>query len=205
MKDSDIRAALHRTEVRRLFQEEPYGRVIDELGIFEGAYRMDVAVVNASLHGYEIKSSVDNLDRLPGQQGHYNKVFDRITLVADARHIQRAMQIVPPFWGLIVAERRDGEVVLDEIWPARQNFGVEAFALCQLLWRAEALALLKVRKIANGMWNKPRKAMWKRLAKDVPLEDLRSLVRDTLRWRENWRADPDEDMGMTGVVSSAEV
>jgi hypothetical protein len=187
LKDSDIRLALHQTEIQRLLQDDPYSRVIDELGIFEGACRMDVAVVNGALHGYEIKSSVDNLDRLPSQQGYYNQVFDRITLVADACHITRAMQIVPPFWGLIVAERVNGAAVLNEIWPARQNFAVDPYSLCQLLWREEALLLLKKKNISNGMWNKPRSAMWRRLAKEVPIEELRSLVRDTLRWRDNWR------------------
>lgn len=187
LKDSDIRTTLHTTEIQRLLQEDPYSRIIDELGIFEGAFRMDVAVVNGSLHGYEIKSSVDNLVRLPGQQASYNKVFDRVTLVADACHIEKAMSMVPPFWGLIVAEKMDGKAVLNEIWPARQNFGVDAFSLCQLLWREEALSILKKKKIANGMWNKPRKAMWQRLAKEIALDELRACVRDTLRWRENWR------------------
>src|SRR5262245_4058494 len=109
LKDSDIRSALHQTEIQRLLQDDPYSRVVDELGIFEGACRVDVAVINGSLHGYEIKSSADTLERLPAQQSYYNQVFDRITLVADACHIEQAMQIVPPFWGLIVAEDFNGK------------------------------------------------------------------------------------------------
>ena len=114
-------------------------------------------------------------------------MFDRITLVADACHIKQAMEIVPRNWGLIVAENTGGRAVLNEIWPARQNFEIDAYSLCQLLWRKEALNLLRLKKIAGDMWNKPRKTMWKRLAKEVPLDELCCLVRDTLRWRENWR------------------
>ena len=73
---------------------------MDEFAILEGSGRIDVAVVNSKLHGYEIKSAVDTLERLPSQQESYSKVFDRITLVADERHIPEAVKILPPWWGL---------------------------------------------------------------------------------------------------------
>ena len=122
LKDLDIRTALHATEINRLCAADPSSRVVDELGIFEGACRMDVAVINGELHGYEIKSALDTLDRLPSQQSYYNQVFDRITLVADGCHIKKAMEIVPPSWGLIVADNVNGQAVLNEIWPARRNY-----------------------------------------------------------------------------------
>lgn len=160
--------------------------MIDELGIMEGAFRVDVAVVNGKLHGYEIKSAKDNLDRLPTQQSAYNKVFDKLTLVVDERHVENAVKLVPPCWGLMVAGVRNGSPYLDEIWPARLNFAVDPYVLCQLLWREEALAILRSKKLSLGLWNKPRKVLWRKLANNIELEELKKLVRNTLKSRTKW-------------------
>lgn len=45
--------------------------VVEELGLFHGASRVDLAVVGRSLHGYEIKSDRDSLDRLEQQAADY--------------------------------------------------------------------------------------------------------------------------------------
>ncbi len=60
--DSDIRAVLR----SRLFLKHPDEAdtvVIEELGLCRGQVRVDVAVVNGLLHGYEIKSDRDSLRR----------------------------------------------------------------------------------------------------------------------------------------------
>ena len=187
MKDADIRSILHSLEIPRLCAHEPDSLVIDELGIMEGAFRMDVAVVNGKLHGYEIKSAADNLDRLPSQQSAYNKVFDKLTLVVDERHVENAVKLVPPYWGLMVAGLRNGAPYIDEIWPARLNFEVDAYTVCQLLWRDEALALLRLKELAHGLWHKPRNVLWRKLANSVDLQELRALIRGTLQARRKWR------------------
>lgn len=186
MKDADIRSILHQLEIPRVCLNEPDSLVIDELGIMEGAFRVDVAVVNGKLHGYEIKSAKDNLDRLAAQQCAYNKVFDKLTLVVDERHVENAVKLVPPCWGLMVAGLRNGSPYLDEIWPARLNFDVDPYVLCQLLWREEALALLRKKKLSLGLWHKPRKVLWRKLANCVEKEELKTLVRSTLKARTKW-------------------
>lgn len=187
VKDADIRSILHLLEIPKLCESDPESRVIDELGIMEGAFRMDVAVVNNKLHGYEIKSAADNLDRLPSQQSAYNKVFDKLTLVVDERHVEHAVKMVPPCWGLMVAGLRSGTPYIDEIWPARLNFDVDPYTVCQLLWRDEALALLRQKHLCFGLWKKPRKVLWKKLASSVEPEELKALVRGMLQARRKWR------------------
>lgn len=187
LKDSDIRLALHATEIRRICDESPDSRVVDELGLMEGSYRIDVAVVNGKLHGYEIKSAADNLDRLPTQQASYNKIFDKLTLVVDACHMESALNLVPQCWGLIVAQNVYGKAELNEIWPPRQNYAIDPYCLSQLLWRDEAWEILKQRKIGRGLWDKPRKVLWRTLAANVPIEDLKEIVRHTLKNRQGWR------------------
>src|SRR4051812_32014446 len=64
--DSEIRAALHRKALRA-FHHCNDTLVIDELGIAHAKARIDVAVINGCLHGFEIKSAADTLTRLPRQ------------------------------------------------------------------------------------------------------------------------------------------
>lgn len=187
MNDSEIRSILHGKELSKLTLEDPSTLIVDELGIFEGAFRIDVAVINGSLIGFEIKSGEDRLDRLPSQQEAYGKVFDRLTLVADEHHVKAAMKVVPQFWGLMVAGTRNGEPYIDEFWPPRMNPSVDPFALCQLLWRDEALKILSSRKMSAGLWNKPRKVLWRKLAQEIELDELKFLVRETLKRRSGWR------------------
>lgn len=82
--DADVRRALR----RQLAQDHhpPATRIIEELGLDEGSVRIDVAVVNGRLLGYEIKSDRDTLDRLREQACVYCSVFDEVVLVAGKRH-----------------------------------------------------------------------------------------------------------------------
>lgn len=68
--DIEIRSALHRKKLRQL-HERADTLVIDELGLAHAKARVDVAVINGCLHGYEIKSAQDTLDRLAGQLTHW--------------------------------------------------------------------------------------------------------------------------------------
>jgi hypothetical protein len=191
MREQDVRQALYLTEVRRLIDESPHSLVVDELGVMEGKYRIDLAVINDRLHGFEIKSAADNLLRLAAQQESYSKIFDRMTLVADERHVAQALKIIPSWWGLIAVSMRDGQPFLNEIWPSRQNLGVDPLSLCQLLWRQEALALLEDLGLAHGVRTKSRKLMWRLLAAVLDLDELRACVSEILRRRTSWRQ-PDQ-------------
>ncbi len=65
MRDRDVRQALRRKVLRDHIGDSST-LVLDELGLRHGTCRVDIAVVNSLLHGYEIKSDADNLARLPG-------------------------------------------------------------------------------------------------------------------------------------------
>lgn len=187
VNEAQIKAALYQYELSRLYADDPTTRVVEEFCIVGGKVRVDVSAINGQLHGYEIKSAVDKLDRLPRQQQYYNKIFDRITLVADEKHVVQAVKIVPPFWGLIAARSTSDGVVLNEIWPARQNFEVDPHSIVQLLWRDEAMSVLKVNGIARGMYKKSRKYLWKVITSRLDLPVIQSSVRNCLKYRVDWR------------------
>jgi len=187
MKEQDVRQLLYDTEIARIMADDPSTRVVDEMVVLRGGARVDVAVVNSALSGYEIKSAADNLDRLSGQQAAYARVFDRMTLVAAERHVEEAVRMVPPCWGLIAVGLKDGKPHADEIWPARRNHEVDKLALAQLLWRDEAIELLEFFGLARGMRDKPRRALWQRLARELTVEELKGYVCYKLRTRQDWR------------------
>lgn len=187
MNEADIKKALYETELARLCQEDPTTRIVEEFCILGGKVRVDISAINGQLHGYEIKSSVDNLDRLPRQQRYYNQIFDKITIVADEKHVEKAVKIVPSCWGLIAASSSAQGVVLEEIWPARQNFAVDADALVQLLWREEVLSILKTNGIKRGIYKKSRKYLWKVMTSRLDLATIKSSVRYCLKYRLDWR------------------
>lgn len=187
MKELDVRLALHKFLKTSLFQDKPDSIIVDELGLIEGSFRVDVAVINDRLHGFEIKSPSDNLLRLPAQQETYSKIFDKMTIVCAEKYVSQAVDLIPKWWGLVSISRRDGEVYLNEIWPSRQNYSIEPFHICQLLWREEALDVLKEHGMDYGFRTKGRRYMWKALAKELHIDDIRKAVKQKLSSRIGWR------------------
>jgi hypothetical protein len=59
-------------------------RILQEFSISDA--RIDIAVFNGIMHGYEIKSDVDTLKRLPQQIKAYDSIFDKITLIVGKAH-----------------------------------------------------------------------------------------------------------------------
>ncbi|HUA60212.1 MAG TPA: sce7726 family protein [Verrucomicrobiae bacterium] len=185
-RDIDVRRKL-RASVAAEFSHDPGSMIIDELGILEGECRIDLAVVGGQLHGYEIKSDADTLDRLPAQLAAYNAVFDRITLVAGSRHAGRAFAMVPEWWGLTAAVTQGRRVVLRPERAAQLNRQVDPVAVASLLWRDEVVAVLKTRCGGHGLASHPRALLWKLLARLMPVEELQGVVRTALRERKDWR------------------
>lgn len=188
VSDRDIRTPLLKS------LEKEHGnysdtRIIEELGLCQGSARVDVAVVNGYLHGYEIKSESDSLKRLPAQVDYYSKVLDRVTLVASESHISKVEKLIPDWWGVCVAQRNRGTISLKPVRGDADNSEVDPYALVQLLWRDEALNILRKNDLAKGYSNKPRRILWDRLVDHFSLSEMKQVVRRHLKFRSNWRVD----------------
>lgn len=189
MRDIDVRRALHVRLHAEHAAERDETLFVDELGLC-GRVRVDVAVVNGALSGYELKSERDTLRRLPTQVAVYSQVLDFATLVVASNHAADARHNLPRWWGLIEARTVNGSVRLRTARAAKRNPHVDPMALAQLLWRDEALAELEERGLADGVRSKPRLRIWQKLAEEVPLVDLQFSVRSRLKARTNWRVAP---------------
>jgi hypothetical protein len=191
MKDADVRATL-RARLQAAHADDPEALLVDEFGIDQGTVRIDLALITHDLHGFEIKSDRDTLDRLPTQAAYYGTVLDRATLVVGERHYLKARAMIPAWWGIQIAlPIRRGLVDLREDRAPALNPGVNPFAIAGLLWRAEALGLLEKLDAAVDLYDKPRAFLHYRLSTLLPLDDLRATVRACLRARVDWREDPD--------------
>lgn len=185
MRDRDVRERLNR-DLRR-WHPEPGTLFVDELDL-GGVVRVDVAAVNGAMWGYEIKSARDTLRRLPMQVEIYSKVLDHAVLVVAENHHEHAVELLPNWWDVYVAdEDAAGMVTLKRARQGSRNNQVDAWSVAQLLWRDEALAELTERGLDRGVRSKPRRAVWQRLVEALELPELQRVVRTRLKTRSGWR------------------
>lgn len=182
MRDLDIRRALR----AQLADTHPTTDtlIIDEFPVCNKECRVDVALVNGEISGYEIKSARDSLARLPGQRDAYNRVFDRVVLVAATRHLQEILKLVPAWWGVVEAKAGTEPVELVDVRIASPNPSRDPIALASLLRRTEAIRLLEhyslgTRQLLRGS----QRHMWVELASSIPVAELAGLVRTALKNR----------------------
>ena len=185
MRESDIRLELDAL-LRRRHGHDPDTLIRHEMGLCAGGRRIDVAVLNGEISGFEIKSDEDTLYRLAGQVYDYGLVLDRVTLVTAQRHLDKAVALLPPWWGVIVAQQKRGRVVLKSARRSGRNRDLNPFSLAQFLWRDEGLDLLRARGLARGFSKKPRYIVWLALARHIEVGELRDLVRERIKARQDW-------------------
>ena len=131
MRDRDIREALHR-KVLKEHHGDTNTLVLNELGLRHGACRVDIAVVNGHLHGYEIKSDADTLERLPAQVTAYGAVLDRASLVVGEKYAEKAKALLPDWWGIRVATVGPrGAINFEAVQPIRTNPSIDPVALAE--------------------------------------------------------------------------
>jgi hypothetical protein len=185
MRDADVRAALLR-ELESEYRDDPGTRIVQEMGVWAGTVRIDVAVINGELNGYELKSERDTLERLPYQAEIYSRVFDRVVLVTGRRHIQKACAVIPKWWGILGAiQGKDGiELTLEREGDA--NPEIDPHIVAQLLWKDEAIAVLEKHGLARGYRTKRARLIYERLAEELPLAILGEDVRAALKCRGQW-------------------
>lgn len=203
MRDADVRASVIEMLASR-HDGDIDTRIVQEMGIWSGAARIDVAVINGELIGYELKSERDTLDRLPAQAELYGRVFDRVFLVVSKKHVFAARKVIPTWWGITVAELSNGKVALKPRRQAKPNPCIDGYLLAKLLWRDEALRILSAKQLAKGWRTRSVDDLHRRLATELPLADLSSVVRAALKERDAWLRQPLSNQGEMTVCSNSD-
>jgi hypothetical protein len=185
LTDFDIRKKLIE-KINKENQGKHY-RVIEELVICDGIGRADIVLANGMLHGYEIKSDCDTLDRLANQIECYDKTFDKITIVVGKKFANSIQNYVPKHWGIEIAYmNRFGNISIKRIRAPQKNNHISLNNLLDLLWNPEIKSLLKENKI-RGFSKKDRAGLKELAINGISFKDLRDYTRETLKTRVGWR------------------
>ncbi|WP_294189771.1 sce7726 family protein [uncultured Clostridium sp.] len=187
--DKDIRKVLYKKILEtKEFISDSSTLVIDEFNVCRGSSRADIAVINGKLHGYEIKSEQDTLDRLPGQVSDYNKIFDKVTIVAAEKYIDKIYNIIPDWWGVYCVENKNNKLSLKRKRNARINRNIDTVNLLQLLWKDELIQLLHSHGITKGIRNKNINSLAQIASENINKNEIKVYVKEQLKKRQDWRA-----------------
>ncbi len=185
--DNEIRKAFHAKRLAS-YHDCPNSIVIDELGVAHGKNRIDIAVVNGCIHGYEIKSSKDNLLRFPSQLQAFAKCFEKLSVVSAENHLEELIEKTPEWCGIILAEKgsRDG-ISFSTIRRSKKNPNVDIMAMAHFLWKKETVELLASLGADKEMLKGARINLYNNLSKMITIHELSSKIKSLFMCREEWR------------------
>ena len=187
--DKEIRVALHRKKLKR-YHDCPDTLVVDELGLAHGKNRIDIAVLNGYVHGYEIKSSKDSLTRLPSQFNEYKKSLEKLSIVAAENHMDDLYRFAPSWCGLLLATKGPkGGIHFTNIRSPKLNPNIDTYAFAHLLWRKEAAELLVQLGENPKALNIPKKNMYNKISSLLSSRDLSKKIKELLMQRGDWRSE----------------
>lgn len=189
-KDNEIRKALHSKRLKKL-SLHPNTIVVDELGLAHARSRVDIAVINGCIHGYEIKSALDSLDRLDSQLEIYQQTLQKLTFVISPKHLEAVTERVPVWSGLIVACKgpRLG-VDFKVLRRPALNPNADPIMMAHLLWRTEAVQLLLELGFAERSLRGSRVELYELICANLTTKQIIASIRQCMVKRQVWRDRP---------------
>lgn len=141
LNDALIRSSL----LEKLRKRKPRA-IIEELHVHNGNAIADIVALESEAHCYEIKGSNDKIERIRNQGSYYNRVFRRITLVTTENHLDKALNLTSPHWGIMLASFSNEKVIIRHIRHCRVNPLFDKEKALRTLWKSEMLELLQESK-----------------------------------------------------------
>ncbi|WP_339217909.1 sce7726 family protein [Ornithinibacillus sp. FSL M8-0202] len=184
LNDSGVRSLLLK-ELKSQYQNDPDTRIVNELGIQNGQSRIDVAVIKGIIHGFEIKSDYDTLDRLPRQMEYYNKLFQRMTIVSSRKYYKEICEMVPKWWGIKVISS-DGTRLIEKR-KGRKQTSQDKDVLLGLLWKKDLEDLIDVLGYPKSMKKLKKHQLLEIFSKEADVNIIQQHVYFSLKTRQNWR------------------
>jgi len=172
-------------ELNEKYGDCPETRVINELGLDFGAARVDVAVVNGIMHGYEIKSDLDTLYRLPRQLEYYNRAFERMTIVVSRKYLEEVKHIVPNWWGIKTISLDQTRLI--NIRNGRKVSQQDPDLIIKLLWKKELEKFIDHLSLNKAFKKMRKNQLLAYLGQEIDFKVTQQFVYNTLKKRENWR------------------
>lgn len=175
MREAQIKKALAE-HLLRSSAADPHG-FLEELRLHGGEIRADLVHID-QMHCYEIKSEADSLTRLINQGSRYARFFERVTLVMAERHVAKAMDLLPPWWGAMTIVPMTGAFV--SLRAAAINVRQNSNSLASVLTKNEALQILEELGQAKGLRSKSLYLLQEHIAASLPLDEIKQRIRDAL-------------------------
>lgn len=173
MREAEIKLAL--THHLATNMPDASFRFLEEVQLNGGEIRADLVQV-MDMHCYEIKSEADSLKRLVGQGSRYARAFDQVTLVTAECHLEKAIPMLPPWWGVMLVPAEAGKA-FKQVRKAKPNKRHEPSVLVTLLKRQEALQILEEQGVVRGFKSKSLYLIQAKLIELLSLDDLKEKVR----------------------------
>lgn len=181
LSDKEIRAALISSLERRANAPKA---TLEEVQVSDGNAIADVVAVYKELHCYEIKGETDSINRIVRQAVFYDQAFPLISLVTTSNHLDRAMQIAPSHWGMIVVfQRSEGDVKMRFVRGARRNPKYRPEIALLSLWRSELVEFASIKGVGFEKMN--RKKIAEFIADTNPVGLINENVGSALLARRN--------------------
>jgi hypothetical protein len=176
----DIRSVLL-ADLAKKYPDADQDLILEEFGC--NSARIDVAVINGALHGYEIKSDSDTTERLDGQIAAYSGVFDFITVVCGKRLLGTIREKIPKTCGITLAVCDDGNIHLREVRKPKKNPSQRKFDLARMMWRDEALRCLRAHGHTHVNSRHHAEEVWRAASDCLHLEVLSEAARLAIKAR----------------------
>lgn len=182
LNDKELRNILL-LELNEIYKYDYNTKIINELGIDYGSSRVDIAVVNGIIHGYEIKSDVDTLNRLPRQISYYDKLFQRMTIVSTGKYYEQIMQMVPSWWGIKIVSKDNLRLITKRKGRYRNQQDKEI--LLKLLWKKDLEDLVDYVNLPKFYKKYRKNKLLNIFMQEVDLKTAQDFVYSTLKKRSN--------------------
>jgi hypothetical protein len=118
----------------------------------------------------------------------HTPVFEKLTFVVSPNHFGALDRVLPAWCGVLAAEKEgSGALELRVVKKSRTNPSTDPFRMAHLLWKNEALSLLKEQNVGELSARNNRRQLYEGIARNVSPSDLVAYGRDCFLARENWR------------------
>ncbi|WP_288408761.1 sce7726 family protein [Acinetobacter soli] len=123
--------------------------ILNEVTISDGSARPDIIAIYSYSHCYEIKGDNDQIERISKQLAYYQASFKKNTLITTHKHLKKALELLPSFWGIVVAIPLDNKsIIFKYARKSSYNPFYRKDIASKILWKEEMQKLLKKKSIS---------------------------------------------------------
>lgn len=178
LKDKEIRQMFDLYHRKRF----PTCTLLQELRVINGTAIADMVSIGHTLHCYEIKSDADKLSRALEQSKSYDLSFNKVTLLTTQGHCNHALELLPPYWGIISFEVGT-RTKIKYVRAAKPSPLFSTAHALKILWREELTDYIVENNIRNISKNASRSKLINSINSILTRDQIINLIATSLKVR----------------------